>query len=69
MAESACLRLDVALACGGDTISGTVDDHAGEVVAFSGWLELMSAFDTVCARAGSAPRRGAGSGCDGARQG
>jgi len=65
MAEGACLRLDVALACGGDTISGTVDDHAGELVEFSGWLELMSAFDTVCTRASAAPCNDASSGLDG----
>lgn len=51
MLENACVRLDVALACSGDTIRGTIDDHAGEVVAFTGWLELMSGFDIVCARA------------------
>ncbi|MGH2919424.1 MAG: hypothetical protein ACRDLS_12640 [Solirubrobacteraceae bacterium] len=56
MADGACLQLDVALECNGDTIRGTVDDHAGTVVEFSGWLELMSAFDTVCARASGVPR-------------
>ena len=55
MAEGTCVHLDVALECSGDLICGTVDDHAGDVVAFSGWLELMSAFDIVCSRAGSAP--------------
>jgi hypothetical protein len=55
MADGACLQLAVALRCDGDTIHGTVDDRAGEVVEFSGWLELMSAFDVVCARA-SGPR-------------
>lgn len=52
MAEGTCIRLAVALKCDGDTIRGTVDDHAGDVVPFSGWLELMSAFDTICDRAG-----------------
>ena len=55
MAEGTCIRLAVALKCDGDTICGTVDDNAGDVVPFSGWLELMSAFDTVCARAGESP--------------
>jgi len=55
MADGACVRLDVALQCSGDSISGTVDDHAGDVLAFSGWLELMSAIDIVCSRAGGAP--------------
>ncbi|MDQ3677636.1 MAG: hypothetical protein M3401_12680 [Actinomycetota bacterium] len=56
MAEGTCIRLDVALECNGDTIRGIVDDHAGEAVEFSGWLELMSAFDIVCARASGTPR-------------
>lgn len=59
MAEGTCIRLAVALECKGDTIAGTVDDHAGDVVRFSGWLELMSAFDTMCARAGDPPPGGA----------
>jgi len=51
MAEGTCVHLAVALECHGETIRGVVDDHAGAAVEFSGWLELMSAFDTVCARA------------------
>jgi hypothetical protein len=56
MAEGACLRLEVALQCGGDTISGTVDDRSGHAVRFSGWLELMSALDAACARVGVSGR-------------
>ena len=67
MAEGTCVRLDVALVRSGDSISGTVDDHAGDVVAFSGWLELMSAFDIVCSRAGGAQPREARSLLDGGR--
>jgi len=67
MAEGACVRLDVALVRSGDSISGTVDDHAGDVVAFSGWLELMSAFDIVCSRAGGDPPCEARSLLDGGR--
>ena len=33
--------------------------------AFAGWLELMSAFDTVCTRASAAPCSEASSGLDG----
>jgi hypothetical protein len=44
------VHLDVELELGGATIHGTVDDAAGPPVAFSGWLELMSAFEIVCAR-------------------
>lgn len=55
MAEGTCVHLDVALECSGDTIRGVIDDHTGGAVKFSGWLELMSAFDTVCARAGKRP--------------
>ena len=65
MADGTCVRLDVALECSGASISGTVDDHAGDIVGFSGWLELMSAFDTVCTRASAAPCNEASSGLDG----
>jgi hypothetical protein len=59
------VHLDVALECTGATIRGVVDDHAGAALEFSGWLELMSAFDTVCARA--IPRSGhTAGGADGA---
>ncbi len=61
MAERACLRLEVALLCGGDTISGTVDDRSGQTVQFSGWLELMSAFEAFCARVSGPPPRDADS--------
>ncbi len=59
MAEGTPIRLAVTLECNCDTIGGTVDDHTGDLVEFSGWLELMSAFDTICARAGDRPRSGA----------
>jgi len=55
MAEGTPIRLAVTLECNRDTIGGTVDDHAGDLVEFSGWLELMSAFDTICDRAGDPP--------------
>lgn len=55
MAEDTCVRLEVALRCGGNTISGTVDDHSDQTLQFSGWLELMSALDTVRARACDPP--------------
>jgi hypothetical protein len=59
MTEGTCIRLEVALQCGGDTISGTIDDHSGQTAQFSGWLELMSAFEALCARADGPPRRAA----------
>lgn len=55
MPEDTCVRLEVALTCGANTISGTVDDHSNQTLEFSGWLELMSALDTVCARACAPP--------------
>ena len=66
MAEDTCVRLEVALRCGGNTISGTVDDHAHQTLRFSGWLELMSALDTVRARACDPPPNVANrNACDG----
>lgn len=51
MADSGRLHLDVALELDDDTIRGTVHDGVGPAVEFTGWLELMSAFDTAYARA------------------
>ena len=56
MAEGPYVRLEIALSCGGDTITGTVDDHANQALQFRGWLELMSALDTVCAQASGPPQ-------------
>ncbi len=42
---TAGIQLHVALAREGDPIRGTVDDGAGTQIDFTGWLELMSAFD------------------------
>lgn len=56
MADERRLAVEVALVRNGQRIHGTIDDHAGTVVEFAGWLELMSAFDTVCARAELGPR-------------
>jgi hypothetical protein len=50
--DDARVHLDVALERGGDQIRGTVDDGDGRLREFSGWLELMSAFDSARARAG-----------------
>jgi len=62
MPDDTRIHLDVALEPGGDTIRGTVGDGAGPAVEFSGWLELMSAFDTARARAsGIAPGADSGS--------
>ena len=50
------LHLDVELVLGDGTIRGTVDDGRGPALRFTGWLELMSAFDTLQARASSGGR-------------
>jgi len=54
MAEDTRVHVDVALERSGGTICGSLDDGAGPVVEFSGWLELMSALDTVREQAMSA---------------
>jgi len=52
MADDTRVHLHVALERDGDeTIRGTVADGAGAARAFTGWLELMSAFDAARARA------------------
>jgi len=51
MADGRRVQLNVALDCSDETIKGTVDDGTRPPVAFAGWLELMSLFDTVCAAA------------------
>jgi len=51
MAENTQLRLDVTLDLGSDQINGTIIDGDGPQLEFTGWLELMSAFDTVINRA------------------
>ena len=51
MADDTLVHLDVELERRADQIRGTVDDGTGHVLEFSGWLELMSAFDTAFARA------------------
>jgi hypothetical protein len=45
------IHLHVVLELGEDNIRGSVDDGTLPAVAFGGWLELMSAFDTIRARA------------------
>jgi hypothetical protein len=45
------LHLEVTLDLDADKINGTIDDGSGPTVEFTGYLELMSAFDTVTARA------------------
>ncbi len=43
------MRMAVEVAA--DPIRGSIDDGAGTVVGFAGWLELMSAVESACARA------------------
>ena len=55
MADERRVHVDVAIDLATETIQGTLDDGTGPVVGFTGWLELMSAFDTVRARAQTPP--------------
>ena len=48
MADDTRVQLDVRVDFGGETIQGTVNDAHGPAVEFSGWLGLMSAFDSAC---------------------
>ncbi len=41
------VHLDVALEVEGEAIRGTVSDGASPPLEFSGWLELMSAFENA----------------------
>ena len=50
MSDVGRVRVVVVLEHRGDPIRGTLDDGVGSV-RFSGWLELMSAFDIARARA------------------
>lgn len=51
------VHLDVAVDPDSEPIRGTLDDGRGATIEFSGWLELMSAFDTARARASGAASR------------
>ncbi len=50
VADDQDLHLEVAVKQDSDPIRGTLDDGAGTTIEFTGWLELMSAFDTARAR-------------------
>ena len=64
MDDDTHVHLEVALEVGGgDTIRGTVGDRDGPRTPFTGWLELMSAFDT--ARVAQAPDDGRAAGSEG----
>lgn len=45
------VHLEVAVERDAEPIRGTLDDGVGAAIEFTGWLELMSAFDTARARA------------------
>ena len=47
MAVDDRVHLDVALELGGETIRGTLSDGVSPPLEFSGWLELMSAFEVA----------------------
>ncbi len=58
MTDEQLLHLEVALERGSEPIHGVLSDGVGTTIEFTGWLELMSAFDTARARApatGSTP--------------
>jgi hypothetical protein len=57
MTSSGYVRVVVDLDVGSDTIRGSLDDGAGPPIEFTGWLELMSGFETVRERAGAGPAR------------
>lgn len=48
-AQTVSMTVEVDVAT--DPISGSLRDGSGPPIAFAGWLELMSAIDTACARA------------------
>ncbi len=54
MSEDGRVHLEVALEPDLQTIQGTIDDGVRPVIRFTGWLELMSAFEIACTRAGGA---------------
>ncbi|MDQ3678371.1 MAG: hypothetical protein M3401_16495 [Actinomycetota bacterium] len=45
------VRLEVAVEQDSEPIRGTLHDGFGTTIQFTGWLELMSAFDTARATA------------------
>lgn len=49
------VRVEVAVDRDAEPIRGILDDGVGRCIEFTGWLELMSAFDTARARAFAAP--------------
>ena len=51
------VHLAVALDVEGEAIRGTVSDGVSPAVEFSGWLELMSAFEIARANAAAARAR------------
>jgi hypothetical protein len=57
MSAEARVSVAVELDVSSEPIHGTLDDGAGKPIAFSGWLELMSGFETVCERAAPGPPR------------
>ena len=51
MTSAGYLRVLVDLDVSGDPIHGRLDDGTGPPLEFTGWLELMSGFETVSDRA------------------
>jgi predicted nucleotidyltransferase len=52
------VHLDVAVDLHSDPIHGVLDDRRGTTIDFTGWLELMSAFDTARATLSSLDGQG-----------
>jgi len=58
MTDDGLVHLEIALEQAGEPIHGILTDATGTTIEFTGWLELMSAFDTARASApgpGSTP--------------
>lgn len=51
MTDDQLLHLTVAVEQASEPIHGILNDGVGTTIEFTGWLELMSAFDTARARA------------------
>ena len=51
MTDEQLLHFEVAVEPASEPIHGVLNDRVGTTIEFTGWLELMSAFDTARARA------------------
>ena len=51
MTDDQLLHLEVAIEPAGEPIRGMLSDGTGSAIEFTGWLELMSAFENARFRA------------------